>query len=96
MFAVGVKPMHRLMKVPVSGVVVAAGVLLMSAQSIAQDSPTHPRNPRRQMADCIIKRMSADRMVSFNDATKTCKAQAKMQGDNELASNTAPKSASGP
>jgi hypothetical protein len=79
--------MHRLLKVPVSRVVIVGGVMLMGAQTFAQDSPTHPRNSRRQIADCIIKRMSADRRVSFNDATRTCKDLAKAQDDNSLASN---------
>ena len=87
--------MHRLSNVPVSGVVVVAGMIFMGTQAFAQDSPTHPRNSRRQMADCIIKRMSADRMVSFNDATRACRDLAKTRDDDNLASNTSSKSDSG-
>jgi hypothetical protein len=87
--------MHRLLNVPVSGVVIAAGVILMGAQTFAQDSPTHSRNSRRQMADCIIKRMSADRMVSFNAATRACRDLAKARDDDNLASNTPAKPDSG-
>jgi hypothetical protein len=87
--------MHRLLNVPVSGVVIVAGVILMGAQSFAQNSPTHSRNSRRQLADCIIKRMSADRMVSFNAATRACRDLAKARDDDSLASNTPAKPETG-
>jgi hypothetical protein len=87
--------MHRLLNVPVTGVVIVACVIFMGAQTFAEDSPTHSRNSRRQMADCIIKRMSADRMVSFNDATRACRDLAKVRDDDSLASNTPAKPGSG-
>ena len=87
--------MHRKSREPVWQVMVVAGVMLMGAQALADDSTTHSRNSRRQLADCIIKRMSANRMVSFNDATRACKDQVKMQDGNELASNTPARAVNG-
>jgi hypothetical protein len=88
-------PMHRNLREPVWQVMIVALVMLMGAQALADDSATHSRNSRRQLADCIIKRMSASRMVSFNDATRACKDQAKMQDGNELASNMPAKAVNG-
>ena len=74
------------------GLMVIAGVVLVAAQALADDSSTHSRTSRRQIADCIIKRMSADRTVSFNEATRACKDPARTQDNNDLASNTPAKS----
>jgi hypothetical protein len=87
--------MRRVLKVSILGVTVVAGAMLICTEALADDSTTHSRNSRRQIADCIIKRMSANRMVSFNEATRACKDLAKAQDDNELASNTPPKPISG-
>jgi hypothetical protein len=75
---------------------IAAGGVIMCAEALADDPASHSRNSRRQLADCIIKKMSANRMVSFNDATRTCKDLAKAQDANELASNAPAKPVSGP
>jgi hypothetical protein len=32
---------------------------------------------RRQLADCMLKRMTSDRTLSYNDASKACKDQLK-------------------
>jgi hypothetical protein len=87
--------MRGVMRVPVVAAMVVAGVLLMDAQALAEDPTAHPRNSRRQIADCIIKRMSANRMVSFNDATRACKDVAKAQDDSNLASNAPAKPVNG-
>jgi hypothetical protein len=84
--------MRRVLRVSILGLIVVAGVVLMGTWALADDSPTHSRTSRRQLADCIIKRMSADRAVSFNEATRGCKDSAKTQGNNDLASNTPAKS----
>ena len=87
--------MRRVLKVSILGVTVVAGAMLICTEALADDSTAHSRNSRRQIADCIIKRMSADRMVSFNVATRACKDLAKARDDNELASNTPSKPISG-
>jgi hypothetical protein len=78
--------MSRVLSLPILGLTVIAGVVLVGAQALADDSSTHSRTSRRQLADCIIKRMSADRTVSFNEATRTCKDPARTQISNDLAS----------
>ena len=55
-----------------------AGVLLMVAQAIA-DPRSQPRTPRRQLMDCMTRRMSADRTLSYNEAVKRCKAEKKIK-----------------
>jgi hypothetical protein len=87
--------MRGVLRVPVLGALAVAGVMLMDAQALADDSAAHPRNSRRQIADCIIKRMSANRLVSFNDATRACKDVAKAQDDSNLASNVPAKPVNG-
>jgi hypothetical protein len=80
--------MRRVLRLPVLGVIVVAGASLMGARAHANDSTTHSRSSRRQLADCIIKKMSADRLVSFNNATRACRELTKAQDENNLASNT--------
>jgi hypothetical protein len=44
------------------------------AQVFAADLPTSAHvSPRRQLADCMTKRMYSDRTLSYNDAAKACK-----------------------
>jgi hypothetical protein len=65
----------------------ATSLMLIGTQALCADPPARPRTSRHQIADCITKRMSASRTVSFNEATKACKDQLKAQGEN-LTSNT--------
>ena len=74
--------------------ITAAGVILLGVQALAADPPGHSKNFRRQMVGCVIKRMSASRTVSYNEATKACREQFKPQND-DLASNTPTKPANG-
>ncbi len=53
----------------------AAGV---SMQAMAVD-PNRPVSPRRQLAICMNKQMSASRTISYNEATAVCKAQLKVK-----------------
>jgi len=71
----------------VTSLMLAASLIPAGSAALAADPAGHAKSPRRQTADCIIKRMSASRTVSFNEATKACKDQMKGQSDN-LASNT--------
>jgi hypothetical protein len=61
------------------------GALLLGAQAVAVDS-TNPPTARRQLMDCMNRRMSANKTLSFNQATKVCKEQQKAK-DAALASN---------
>ena len=74
--------------------ITAAGVMLLGVQALAADPASRAKNSRRQLVGCVIKRMSASRTVSYNEATKACKEQFKPQND-DLASNTPVKPGSG-
>jgi hypothetical protein len=74
--------------------ITAAGVMLLGARALAADPAGHAKNSRRQLVGCVIKRMSASRTVSYNEATKACKEQLKPQND-DLASNTPTKPVNG-
>jgi hypothetical protein len=67
--------------------ITAAGVMLLGVQALAADPASQSKNSRRQIVGCVIKRMSASKTVSYNEATKACKEQLKPQ-NNDLASNT--------
>ena len=69
-----------------------AGVLLMGAQAIADPKSQAP-TARRQLTDCMTRRMSADKRLSYNEATKRCKEQIKNKGAAIMPGNPA-KSAS--
>jgi hypothetical protein len=58
---------------------IAIGVtsaLLMVGQ-VCADPPNRPQTLRRQLMDCMTRRMSADRTLSYNEAVKRCKEQMK-------------------
>jgi len=60
--------------------------LLAGAQALAADPSSPSRISRHQMVDCMMKRMSANKALSYNDAAKACINQLKTQND-KLASN---------
>jgi hypothetical protein len=62
-------------------VIATIGVTLVGTQALAIDLAGHSRTSRRQVADCMIKRMSADRAISYIGATKACKDQSKTSND---------------
>jgi hypothetical protein len=67
----------------------AIGLVLGGAPLLAAESPA-PQINKRQLADCMTRRMYADRSVSYNDAAKACKDQ--LQGrKTDAALNNAPK-----
>jgi hypothetical protein len=68
----------------------AAGV---SIQAVAVDL-NRPVSPRRQLTACMNRQMSANRTISYNQATAVCKAQLKAKAP-ALASSIQPKQASG-
>jgi hypothetical protein len=72
-------------------ITLAFGLTLASVPLIAADSsaPSHALG-RRQLADCMTKRMAADRTISYNDAAKACKDE--LQGSKtDAALSKAPK-----
>jgi hypothetical protein len=68
----------------------AAGV---GIQALAVDLKL-PVSPRRQLAVCMNKQMSASRTISYNEATAVCKAQLKAKAPT-LASSIQSKPTSG-
>jgi hypothetical protein len=70
---------------------IAIGVtsaLLMVGQACA-DPGNRPQTPRRQLMDCMTRRMSADKTLSYNEAVKRCKQQMKTKDAAVISSNLA-------
>ena len=59
--------------------------VFLSEQAFAVDSMSHPEMGRHQMVvqivGCMKKRMAADKVISYNDAAKACKAKITKQID---------------
>jgi hypothetical protein len=75
---------------------IAIGVtsaLLMVGQACA-DPGNRPQTPRRQLIDCMARRMSADRTLSYNEAVKRCKEQMKTKDAAAVISSNLAKPAS--
>jgi hypothetical protein len=64
---------------------IACGGLILGAHTIA----AHPESPaviaKQQLNECMSKRMSADRSLSYNEAMRVCKE--RLQPPKDLASN---------
>jgi hypothetical protein len=69
------------------------GAVASSTQGMAADL-NRPVSPRRQLAICMNRQMSASRTMSYNQATAVCKAQLKAKAP-DLASSIQPKPSSG-
>ena len=69
------------------------GAVGMTFQAMAADL-NRPVSPRRQLAVCMNKQMSASRTISYNQATAVCKAQLKPKAP-ALASSIQPKQGGG-
>ena len=72
---------------------IGATGLGIGVQAMAVDL-NRPVSPRRQLAVCMNKEMSASRTISYNEATAVCKAQLKAKTPT-LASSVQPKAAGG-
>jgi hypothetical protein len=63
--------------------VAMAIVMHMGAQALADDATGQPTVSKRvmlvQVANCMKKRMSADRVISYNAAARVCKNQVNSQ-----------------
>ena len=70
---------------------IALSFLLASAKlSAAESANPPPQYSKRQLADCMTRRMYANRTLSYNDAAKACKDQ--LRGTKtDAALNNAPK-----
>ena len=67
----------------------ALGFFLASAPLLAdQVASSIPQYSKRQLSDCMLKRMSSDRSLSYNDAAKTCKDQLRGNKTDAALSNT--------
>jgi phosphohistidine phosphatase SixA len=65
-----------------------AVVMLTAAQAIADDAVSQSTMRKRQMiaqvVNCMKKRMSVDREISYNAASKVCKDQLNNQSNNSV------------
>ena len=70
---------------------IAFSLLISGANAIATETGNPPpQYSKRQLADCMTKRMSSNRTLSYNDAAKACKDQ--LRGNKtDAALNNAPK-----
>jgi hypothetical protein len=55
----------------------AGATVLMSAHALADPSTNRPLSPRHQLVACMTRQMTVNRTLSYNDASKMCKAQLK-------------------
>lgn len=55
------------------------GLGLWTGGASAADAASHAPSSKRQLAMCMTKRMSDNRTLSYNDATKLCKEQLEAQ-----------------
>lgn len=70
------------------GVVIAASVLVHALATAATPVSQATLN-RRQLASCMTKQMAASRTISYNQASKVCKARLKAPEEGLSASNEA-------
>ena len=72
---------------------VVGGAILLGSQALALTT-IHPAPGRRQMIQqiigCMKKRMSADRVISYNDARAVCKDQIGKRSATLTAATLAP------
>ena len=62
------------------------GLMLIGAQSVAAPPPS-PTLMKRQISECMTKKMMANKTLSYNDARKGCKERLQ-PGKDEVASIT--------
>jgi hypothetical protein len=78
---------HVLLILAASGALVSA----LPALGSTADTATSALKGRRDINACMSRRMAADRLLSYNDASKVCKAQLalrKPSAEPQLAANT--------
>jgi hypothetical protein len=68
-------------------VIATTSMLFVGAPALADNSRSHAASKRAQIADCMTKRMSANKAESYNEAAKRCKDQMNRPND-QLALST--------
>jgi hypothetical protein len=53
------------------------GVLLVGAHAVAAPPASQAATMKRQLHECMARRMGANKMLSYNDAMRTCKERAQ-------------------
>lgn len=64
---------------------IACGILILGAQTLAARPESPAVIAKQQLNECMSKRMSADRSLSYNEAMRVCKE--RLQPPKDLASN---------
>jgi hypothetical protein len=70
-----------------SAILILTVASALSAPSFAAEPAAQPLSTKRQMVDCMTKRMSASRTLSYNAAMQACK-DALQDQKTAVASNT--------
>jgi len=67
-------------------VIAMTGMIFVGAQAFSLDFINPPTMSKRQMSvqivGCMKKRMAADKVISYNEAAKACKAKITKRSDN--------------
>lgn len=53
------------------------GVMLMGAHAVAAPPASQAVVSKRQLSECMARRMGANRTLSYNEAMRTCKERAQ-------------------
>jgi hypothetical protein len=57
------------------------GVMLVGANAVAAPPASQAVNSKRQLYECMARRMGANRTLSYNEAMRTCKERAQPPKD---------------
>jgi hypothetical protein len=87
--------MTRVLTMIVMGVLILVAAPAIAVDAIGQ-STVSKRQTIVQVANCMRKRMSADRDISYNAAAKVCKNQVNNQSNNSASVTLASDSAAKP
>jgi hypothetical protein len=70
-------PDRRLAMKRFTAIGLCSGMLLLGAHALAAPPATQAAIMKRQIHECMARRMGANRMLSYNDAMRTCKDRAQ-------------------
>jgi hypothetical protein len=87
--------MTRVLTMIVMGVLILVDAPVIAVDAIGQ-STVSKRQTIVQVANCMRKRMSADKDISYNAAAKVCKNQVNNQSNNSASATLASDSAAKP
>jgi hypothetical protein len=71
--------------------VLAASILVLGAQNIGAQPESPAVIAKHQLSECMTKRMSADKGLSYNDAMRACKE--RMQPPKDTLASISPSGA---